>query len=197
GELDRYGNTPTLTPDGTFAPYDLALSAGYARDVIPNLAAGAAVKLIYEKIDFESATGYAVDLGVTHKTKIEGLTIAASMLNLGPQAGFVVEKFYPPLQLRLGAVYNYNRQWMKGNLLLASDVVVPNDNETKIHFGMEYNYQRYLAIRFGYKNAYYVQGATMGIGVYYRNLRFDYGYMPISYELGDVHRFSLSVFPSL
>ncbi len=93
GELDRYGDNPSLTPDGTFSPYDLALSAGYARDILPNLSVGAAVKLIYEKIDFESATGYALDLGVSHKSRIEGLTLAASILNLGPESKFVEEKF--------------------------------------------------------------------------------------------------------
>ena len=65
GSLDRYGEYPSLTPDGTFSPYDMAVSFGYARDVIPNLAVGAAFKIIYSKIDFESATGYAFDLGVT------------------------------------------------------------------------------------------------------------------------------------
>ncbi len=196
GEMDRYGDTPTLVPDGTFAPYDLALSGGYARDILPNLAAGAAIKLIYEKIDFESATGYAIDLGVTHKSRVEGLTLAATILNLGPQASFVEEKFYPPLQLRLGGLYTLTRDWLMGRLLLAADAVFPNDNDAKVHFGMEYCYRSHLALRFGYKNSYDVQAATMGIGVYYRNLGFDYAYMPISYELGDVHRVSLNVFPS-
>ena len=52
GSLDRYGESPSLTPDGTFSPYDLALSLGYARDIIPNVAVGAAFKIIHSKIDF-------------------------------------------------------------------------------------------------------------------------------------------------
>jgi len=197
GELDRYGNSPSLTPDGTFSPYDLALSAGYARDVLPNLAAGAAVKVIYEKIDFESATGYAVDLGVSHKSRIEGLTLAASALNLGPESKFVEEKFYPPFQLRLGGAYMIRRDMLRGGLLLAVDAVFPNDNDAKVHFGAEYSYGRVFAARLGYKGGYEVQGATMGFGVYYRSLRFDYAWMPIDEDLGDSHRFSISVFPSM
>jgi hypothetical protein len=196
GEMDRYGTSPSLTPDGTFAPYDLALSAGYAMDVLPNIAAGAAVKLIYEKIDFESATSWAVDLGISHRSMIEGLTLAASILNLGPEAQFVEEKFYPPLQLRGGAAYTYSDRRLRGSIALAAEAVFPNDSDLKMHFGTEYTYQRYLSVRFGYKANYDVQGATLGIGVYYKSLRFDYAFMPIDYDLGDSHRFSINVFSS-
>ncbi len=196
GEMDRYGTSPSLTPDGTFAPYDLAFSAGYAMDVIPNIAVGGAVKVIYEKIDFESATSWAVDFGISHLSMIEGLTLAASILNLGPQAQFVEEKFYPPLQLRGGAAYTYNSRRLRGSLVLALEAVFPNDSDMKIHFGTEYTYRRYLSVRFGYKANYDVQGATLGVGVYYKNLRFDYAFMPIDYDLGDSHRFSINVFSS-
>ncbi len=197
GSMDRYGEYPSITPDGTFSPYDMALSLGYARDIIPNVALGAAFKVIHSKIDFESATGYAFDLGVTHRTKIEGLTLAASMLNLGPQASFVEEKFYPPFQLRVGGAYEIMREALHGGLILAADVVFPNDNDAKAHFGLEYSYQRLLMLRFGYKSGYDIQGATMGAGVAWKSLRFDYAYMPIEYEMGDAHRFSLTVSPSL
>jgi hypothetical protein len=194
GDMDRYGPSPSLVPDGTFEPYDLAFSAGYAMDVLPNISAGAAVKLIYEKIDFESATSWAVDLGVTHRSMIEGLTLAASILNLGPEAKFVEEKFYPPFQLRGGAAYTYHHERLKGSLILAAEVVFPNDSDAKFHLGTEYTYRRLLSVRFGYKANYNVQGATLGLGVFYRSVRFDYAYMPIEFDLGDCHRFSINVF---
>ena len=193
GDLDRYGNYPSLVPDGTFSPYDFAFSAGYGTDILPNLAVGGAAKLIYEKIDFESATSWAVDLGVSHKSMIEGLTLAASILNLGPQATFVEEKFYPPLQLRAGAAYRYDAPWVHGNIITATDVVFPNDGDAKLHVGAEYNYERYVSVRAGYKSNYYVQGLTFGIGVNYKNLRFDYAFLPIEFELGDSHRLSFTV----
>jgi hypothetical protein len=196
GEMDRYGTSPSLTPDGTFAPYDLAVSAGYAMDVLPNIAVGGAVKVIYEKIDFESATSWAVDLGVLHRSMIEGLTLAASILNLGPEAKFIEEEFYPPFQLRGGAAYTYSSRKVRGSLVLAAEAVFPNDSDAKVHFGAEYTYERYLSVRLGYKANYYVQSATLGVGLYYRNLRFDYAYMPMEYELGDCHRFSINVLPS-
>ena len=193
GDMERYGDYPSLTPDGTFSPYDFSLSLGYGKDVLPNLAAGAAAKLIHSKIDFESATSWAVDLGLSHKSMIEGLTLAASVLNLGPQATFVEEKFYPPLQLRAGAAYRYDAPRIRGNLIAAADVVFPNDGDAKLHMGAEYNYERYVSVRAGYKSNYYVQGLTFGIGVNYKNLRFDYAFLPIEFELGDSHRLSFTV----
>jgi hypothetical protein len=193
GSMDRYGETPTLVPDGTFAPYDLAFSGGYALDILPNVSIGAAVKAIYEKIDFESATGWAVDAGILHRSKIKGLTLAASVLNYGPQTKFVTEKFFPPFQIRGGAAYRYDAPWLRGHVILASDAVFPNDSSAKVHFGMEYTYRSMVAIRAGYKANYDVQGATVGLGVKYHGLSFDYAYMPMDFNLGDGHRFSLNV----
>jgi hypothetical protein len=193
GDLERRGNYPSILPDGTFSPYDFAISAGYATDILPNLSAGASAKFIYEKIDFESASGWAVDLGILHRSMIEGLTLAASVLNLGPQAKFVEEEFYPPFQMRVGASYRYDAPWLRGNLIAATDMVVPNDGDSKLHLGAEYNYERLMSVRVGYKSNYYVQGITFGFGVDYRNLRFDYAFMPIEFDLGDSHRFSLTV----
>lgn len=195
GSMDRYGDYPSIVNDGTFSPYDLSVAAGYGMDVLPNLSAGVSAKLIYEKIDFESATGWAVDAGLIHRSMIEGLTLAASMLNLGPQVSFVSEKFYPPFQIRGGASYRYDADWLMGSVILAADAVFPNDGDAKFHSGMEYTYRNMLAVRGGYKAGYYTQGATLGLGVRYRGLRFDYAFMPMDYEFGDSHRFSLSVFP--
>ena len=193
GDMDRYSDYPALVPDGTFSPYDLSCSAGYAMDVIPNLSAGATAKLIYEKIDFESATGWAVDIGIVHRSMIEGLTLAASMLNLGPQAKFVEEKFYPPFQMRGGAAYRYASDRLKGSAILAADAVFPNDGDAKLHLGMEYTFRNLASVRGGYKTGYELQGATFGCGIAYRNLRFDYAFMPIESVFGDSHRFSINV----
>ncbi len=193
GEMDRYGDYPSLAPDGTFAPYDLSVSGAYAMDVLPNLSAGAAVKLIYEKIDFESATGWAIDAGITHRTVIEGLTLGASMQNLGPQAKFVEEKFYPPFTLRGGAAYRIDDPWLGGKAILAADALLPNDGELRLHMGLEYTYRSIVSVRTGYKGNYYAQGFTLGVGVAYRSLTFDYAYLPVEFELGDSHRVSLSI----
>jgi len=196
GELERRRNYPTTVPDGTFTPYSLAASVGYGMDLLPDLSVGMSTKLIYEKIDFESATGFAVDIGAKHRSRIRGVTFAASVLNIGPKAKFVEEEFYPPLQIRMGASYETTERWLGGDLIFSGDFVIQNDTDEKVLFGMEYTYRRILSVRGGYKGGYDSQGPTMGIGIFYNRLRFDYAYMPMDYDLGNVHRFSINVFPS-
>jgi hypothetical protein len=115
---------------------------------------------------------------------------------LGPQAKFVEEKFYPPFQARLGAAYTAEKKRMRGKVTLSGDFLFSNDMDEKLLIGMEYLYKNSLAVRFGYRGGYYAQGVTMGIGVVYDRLRFDYAYMPIEFGLGDSHRFSINVFSS-
>ena len=59
------------------------------------------------------------------------------------------------------------------------------------HIGGEYSYRRMLALRAGYKVGYDSQGATFGFGVTYREVSFDYAFLPVSNELGDSHRFGV------
>ncbi|MBD3179324.1 MAG: PorV/PorQ family protein [Candidatus Latescibacteria bacterium] len=196
GELERRRNYPTVLPDGTFTPYSLAASAGYGMDLLPDLSVGMSAKLIYEKIDFESATGFAIDIGAKHRSRIRGLSFAASILNVGPKAKFVEEEFYPPLQIRLGAAYQTSEEWLYGDLILSGDFLIQNDTDEKFLFGMEYTFRDILSVRGGYKGGYDSQGPTMGIGLLYNSIRFDYAYMPMDYDLGNAHRFSINVFPS-
>ncbi|MFO7914489.1 MAG: PorV/PorQ family protein [Candidatus Krumholzibacteriales bacterium] len=196
GELERRRNYPTILPDGTFTPYSLAASVGYGMDLLPDLSVGISTKLIYEKIDFESATGFAVDIGAKHRSRIRGLSFAASLLNMGPKAKFVEEEFYPPLQIRLGSAYQVTEKWLNGEVILSGDFIIQNDSDEKFLLGMEYTYREVISVRGGYKGGYDSQGPTMGIGILYNRLRFDYAFMPIDYDLGNSHRFSINVFPS-
>lgn len=191
GEMDRYGDYPSIVPDGTFAPYDMAISAGYAMDFLPNLSAGVVAKVIYEKIDFESCTGWAIDAGFVHKSAIEGLTMAAAIQNLGPQAKFVDDTFYPPFVIRGGVSYSADFARLKGQGTVAADALFPNDGEAKLHLGLEYRYGSILSIRAGYKGNYYSQGITLGLGLALGSFEVDYAYLPIDFNLGDCHRFSI------
>ena len=64
-EMDRYEDTPSAYPLGTFGAYDVAFAAAYARYIVPNLAAGISIKPVYERIDELSASGIALDIGLT------------------------------------------------------------------------------------------------------------------------------------
>jgi len=191
-ELDRYENVPTSSSLGTFPVYDVTVTVAFSRYVLPNLAAGVALKPIYERIDDTSARGMAFDVGLYHVSRIPGLKMAAVIANLGAPMKFVSEKFALPRVIKVGGSYQREVPSARGDVLLTLDLLFPNDGELKEHLGFEYSYSRRLYLRAGYKSGYDSYGATFGAGFALGNIQVDYAIMLISNDLGDSHRFSLA-----
>jgi hypothetical protein len=192
-EMDRYDNVPTSIPLGSFSAYDVAFAAGFARYILPNLTAGFAVKPIIEKIDEISAEGVAFDFGLYHISRIPGVKLAAVIANVGNPMKFETEEFALPRMVKLGGSFERRYPALRGRLLATFDVVIPNDGEAKQHLGAEFGYDRRLFLRGGYKAGYDSQGATFGAGIKHDRFLFDYAVLMISNDLGDSHRFSLSL----
>jgi hypothetical protein len=190
-ELDRYEDIPSASPLGTFPVYDVAVSVGFSRYIFPDVAVGASVKPLYQKIDDQSARGFAFDIGIFHVSRIPGLKLAAVVANLGAPMKFVSEEYALPREIKIGGSYERDIPAARGSMLLALDVLFPNDGDVKEHIGVEYNYTKRLFLRAGFKSGYESYGATFGMGVAYRSLCLDYGLMLVRNDLGDSHRFSL------
>lgn len=185
---------PTSEPIGHFGVFDFALTGSYARRVTEYLDVGVALKYLTEKIDDESANGFAADLGATYRVPtLPGLSAGVAVQNLGPQMSFIEDKFDLPVLFRAGAALSVPVEAMNGDFLVVGDAVVPNDGDTKMHFGLEFEYARMLAVRFGYRTGWDNQNVSVGLGAKVRNLRLDYAYVPFYSELGDTHRISLGV----
>jgi hypothetical protein len=191
-EMERREDVPTAVPLGMFSAYDVAVTAGFSRYILPNLSAGFTVKTVYEKIDEESAVGWAFDIGLYHIAKIPGVKFAAVITNLGKPIKFVSEEFALPRCIKLGGSYDREVPSIKGDILLTVDVLLPNDDDIREHVGLEYGYNQQLFLRGGYKVGYDSQGATFGIGVKYKKIRVDYAYLLIENDLGDSHRIGFS-----
>ncbi len=192
-EMDRYEDVPSEEPLGTFSAYDVCFSIAFARYLIPNLAAGVAVKPIHEKIDEETASGVAFDVGLYHVSRIPGVKFAAVATNVGSPMKFVTEEFALPRMLKIGGSYERHVAGLKGDILATLDVVFPNDGDVREHLGAEYGYDGRLFLRAGYKAGYDAQGATFGLGVRLRQFDLDYGVLFGDNDLGESHRVSLSL----
>jgi hypothetical protein len=192
-EMDRYEDTPSAVPLGKFSAYDVSFSLAFARYVVPNLAVGVAVKPVYEKIDQETASGLAFDIGLYHVSRIPGVKLAAVAANVGSPMKFVSQKFALPRTLKIGASYERHITQIKGDILATLDVVGPNDGDLREHLGAEYGYDRRLFLRAGYKAGYDTHGATFGLGLRLHQFDFDYGVLLGGNDLGDSHRISLSL----
>ena len=69
------------------------------------------------------------------------------------------------------------------------EIEAPNDNDTRLAVGGEYNWRNFLYGRAGYRTGLHYEDVSFGMGVNYLELLFDYAFVPYS-DLGSSHRFS-------
>lgn len=197
-EMERYEDTPSAIPLGTFSAYDVSFTLAFSRYVLPNLAVGLAGKTIYQNIDESTAKGFAFDAGLYHISRVPGVKFAAVIANLGKPMNFeddqfVGDEFNLPRVVKVGGSFERRYAALRGGILATLDLLFPIDGDAKQHIGAEYNYLKKLFLRGGYKAGYDSQGATFGVGVKYRRLDFDYAVLLIGNDLGDSHRFGFSI----
>lgn len=189
--IERYGDEPVGRPEGTFKPYDIALGASYAHPLGDAFAVSTTLKMVYERIDIYSASGFAVDFGVTHKAVIEGLFFAASVTNIGGQLQLKDEPFDLPRAVRVGTAWS-PPSFAAGKLTVTGDVVMPRDGTEKAHVGAEYRMLPEFTLRAGSRVNYETQGLTAGAGFRTGRLGIDYAYSDWTAEgFDDGHKFSL------
>jgi len=183
---------PTSEPDGDFGVFDFAMTGSYARRLTEYLDVGASAKYLHSEIDDEKAQGVAFDAGLQYRvTSVTGLSLGVSVHNLGAQMKYVEEAFDLPVLGRIGAAYETPVDALNGTVLIVADAIVPTDGDTKLHAGIEYEYNDLVALRFGYRNGWDNQNISAGFGAKVRNFRIDYAYVPFYSDLGDTHRLSL------
>jgi hypothetical protein len=192
--IDRYGSEPVGVPEGSFKPYDVALGVSYAHPLGDSFAAGVNAKMIYERIDIYSDTGFAFDFFLTHKAVVEGLVFAASMTNVGSDMMLKDEAFQLPTAIRVGAGWTPVGDLFKEKLTLAGDVVFPNDTKEKAHLGADFRLIPEFALRLGTRINYTNQGLTAGAGFRTGALGIDYAFGSSTIEgVDDAHKFTLNL----
>lgn len=191
-EQERYGLDGVAIPQGSFSPYDIAFGLSYARAIGQDFAVGATAKMIYEKIDIYSDSGFAFDFFLTHRTMIEGLTFAASATNLGGQMDLNAGAFDLPTAYRVGAAWS-PPELLSGRLTATCDVVFPNDTSEKAHVGAEFQIIPELVLRGGSALNYDLKSWTAGAGFRLGVLGLDYAYEDSQIEGFDAgHKFSVN-----
>jgi len=193
-DIDRYvgpDEGPTGIWQGKFRPYDVVLGVSYAMPLGKSFAIGVTGKMIYEKIDIYSDTGFALDIGITHKAVIRGLVFAANVTNLGKDMQLKDDPIPLPRAYRLGAAWS-PPDFASGKFTVAGDVIMPRDGQEKAHLGSEYRMVPELSLRLGTHVNYESQGLTAGAGFRTGVLALDYAYSQWTEDgFDDGHRFTL------
>lgn len=177
-----------------YSPYDILGYFTYAFKVNQHLF-GINFQIFNSVIDRDSATSYGFDFGYMKKLFNDKLSCGAVIQNAGSSIKFNLVNDPLPLNLKLGAAY-YG--WIK-NLTVAMDLNFPAYSNPGVNLGAEYLYETNeiaLLSRIGFKTntVNYLgafSGLSAGFGVVYKNLLFDYAWMPFG-ESGNINKISLS-----
>lgn len=189
-QLD-YGEEEITTPEqpsGTGAKWaasDVAIGLSYARNLTDRFSIGGTVKYISQKIWNESASAFALDIGLLFYTELEGLRLGMNISNFGTEmqlagqdllrpidvdpasagnnpniAGSLGTDSWPlPLVFSVGVAYDLNlhEDWL---ITFASDAVIPNNYSTYGNLGTEIIWNQLVSLRVGYKGINYLIDET-------------------------------------
>ncbi len=179
---------------GSFTPYDMAVSAGYAHK-FGLFSAGFSAKYIRSVI-LDAAQTAALDFGVVSAPLLnDKLRLSGVATNLGGKLKFEQESDRLPMAYRFGAAYQATKQWT-----VSSDLAMPVDDSPYIAIGTEYLWpvsrDWNLAARAGLntstiKDLNALAGASFGFGMDFQTITVDYALQPMG-DLGLTHRLSVS-----
>ena len=196
-----YGNLQRTDEEGRdlglFSAADLAAYLTVAQQLGPDwLAVGANLKAVYSSIDAFSSDAYLADFGLLARGPIKGMSLGASIANIGfVRSGYAGDfKDSLPVHIRLGLAHRPAH--MPVPMLLVADFNMPNDNDPYFSFGLEVQLAGGLYIRPGYSTQQTgvdgddPLGMTAGAGLGISRYIIDYAYSSFP-DLGDVHRVSI------
>jgi hypothetical protein len=177
--------TTMLEPGGTGNTFNLTNTTyglSYARYLTDRVSVGATAKLVQEKYGEYGYSTWALNIGTLYRTSFRGLTLGMSILHFGPEVRFSgefidysdplsvdvdeprsFETYSLPINFRLGASIH---AWETGPhlLVLAGDMVHPNNNLEEYNFGFEYSLNRSYFLRGGYQLVTDEGGLSLGAG---------------------------------
>jgi hypothetical protein len=190
--------TTVLLPEGTgerWNAMDITFGLSYARNLTDRFSIGGTVKYIQQKIWNESASAFALDVGLLYITEFNDMKIGMSISNFGTDMALDgkdliqridldpesqgINKTIPavlktdpwtlPLFFRVGAAMDlYKSDLMRFSA--AVDAFRPSDNNASVNIGGEFEWNNMIFIRGGYKTLFLdesEEGLSLGGGLKY------------------------------
>jgi len=208
-----------------YSVQDLAASLSFALNLTDRFSLGLNAKYINQRIWHTSATGFALDAGGIYNTQFDGLQIGVSISNFGTEiqldgrdlinaidpdiinegvdkvpVNYETGSFGLPMLFRFGVSYKMPLELMDSELLVAVDLLKPNNDEENLNIGTEYLLMEKFALRAGYQSPFLSErpgGLSLGGGLVIptgQSLKvvIDYAYVDWGF-LNSVHNFSISL----
>ncbi|MFA5778642.1 MAG: PorV/PorQ family protein [Elusimicrobiota bacterium] len=181
---------------GSYDVKDIGLNVGYGAEFFQNISLGVSLKYLSEKIDSESGTGFAADLGGLYMTQINDmpLNFGISLLNLGGSMG-PGDKSDLPKKLKAG----FSLKLFEEKVTVNTEVDYPFISDMTAGIGFEYMLSEIFVLRLGYKlfrdDLTGIEPLTFGFGIVYsqkQDFIFDYAFSNAG-DLGYSNKASIGV----
>ncbi len=196
--------TTALQPNGTgqrWDAMDLAVGLSYSRNLTDRFSIGGTLKYIQSRIWNESASAFALDVGLLFTTQFNGLKIGMNIANFGTEMKLAGKDLFQPVDIDpantgnnstigssletdswnlplmftvgvgMDAVNTENWRWT-----VAADAIYPNNTTPYINGGTELVWNNILFLRVGYNSLFEEaseEGLTAGAGLQYNIGGFD------------------------
>ncbi len=182
------------TSEGTFTSRDFSFGVSYARSFSDDVKIGVTAKYLFEKIFLDEATGFGFDIGAQYKTPVDNLSAGITLANLGSMNEFRNESITLPALLRAGPAYSVELEGITSSAMITSDLLyIFPEKKAYLNVGGELLFNGIVAARAGYQIGSNGRGFSAGVGVKYDLFNVDYGFVPLSSNLGSGHTFSISL----
>lgn len=188
--------TTVLQPEGTgqnWGATDMAAALSYARNLTDHFSVGGSIKYIQQRLWNESATAFALDVGLLFITGFRDMKLGMSIANFGTDmrldgkellervdldpetighnetivAKLKTDAWPLPLFFRVGVAMDAYKCPVN-RFTMAVDAVRPSDNTEIINVGGEYAFKEMIFLRGGYKSLFRKEseeGFTFGTGI--------------------------------
>jgi len=184
---DDIGRRDLYTDLGKFSSTQTQMLLSYGRKFKHGISAGATLKLANQSIDDYSDYGFGLDLGGRYNFT-ERLRAGFLLQDIvGARMKLMSDKERTPFLIKGGLAYLYQLSDRPFSGAVTFDVEKPEYRSVKIRSGLELEHTSGIAVRGGYDR----DNFTIGFGLRYQQLEFDYAYKFID-NLMDSHRFSLT-----
>ncbi len=187
---------------------DMLFGVTYASRLTDKFSFGATLKYFDETLDVLSMSGILIDFGTYYKIGIGSARFAVVVTNFGGQltpSGSIkrddgelitdFQSFNPPTLFRIAyaqEIYENENSKLTTSIQLSH----PNDNSENLNIGLEYWWNKQIALRGGYKLNVEEENISLGAGINSfisgHKVAIDYSYSNFSI-LGNVNRFSFNI----
>ncbi|MDD5688209.1 MAG: PorV/PorQ family protein [Elusimicrobia bacterium] len=190
---DVYGAYDTAGSLGNYSAKDMGGAISYGKQVDETINIGGSLKMVSQKIDTDSASGFGLDLGAEYVPVKGGIQLGLAVQNIGGKVG----SDSLPGNIKAGLGKKLSVFESENNLTIAADINYGLDTDSmRENIGMELLIAEMLSIRAGYKIGYDEESYTLGGGFKIAgessSFDMDYAFIPTK-DLGDTHRISLGI----